>query len=362
MARYWVGGTGTWNGTAGVKWSATSGGAGGAAVPAATDDVFFDAASGSGTVTVSGATAECKNLNFTGFTGTFKTVFSMEISGNLTLGAAMTIDQTSGGLWSFISSGAQTATFNGKSIGKVFLTEDGTGSLTFQDNLISASANIQLQRGTLDFNNTDVTVSICSIAPLNGAGTWNGGSGTLSCEVFSADSTSQALTASSSNLNIVIQTGTNVAGNFSGSFIGSFSSLGQAYTYKTLIAGHLTDCQFITDDAAANTTTVTDFTLQPISATADGVYTFFGGFNIICSGTFTANGVGTGNETVIQGGNTISAAVAAASYVNVTDSVATGAGIPFVDFPGGIDGGGNVNWQFTGATPTATILARPMYF
>lgn len=31
--RYWVGGTATWDNTAGTKWSATSGGAGWASVP-----------------------------------------------------------------------------------------------------------------------------------------------------------------------------------------------------------------------------------------------------------------------------------------------------------------------------------------
>jgi len=64
--RYWVGGTNTWNGTAGTKWATTSGGAGGAAVPTSSDDVFFDANSGVVTVTVSGSPA-CRHLNFTGF-------------------------------------------------------------------------------------------------------------------------------------------------------------------------------------------------------------------------------------------------------------------------------------------------------
>jgi hypothetical protein len=41
-ARYWVGGTDNWDGTAGSKWATTSGGAGGAAVPVAADDVFID--------------------------------------------------------------------------------------------------------------------------------------------------------------------------------------------------------------------------------------------------------------------------------------------------------------------------------
>ena len=74
--RYWVGGTGTWDNTIGTKWSDTSGGTGGASVPTKNDDVFFDANSGSGTVTTSatgylpGTGPRTKNLDLTGFTGT----------------------------------------------------------------------------------------------------------------------------------------------------------------------------------------------------------------------------------------------------------------------------------------------------
>lgn len=67
--RYWVGGTANWDATAGTKWATTSGGTGGAAVPTSVDDVFFDANSGSGTITLT-QIVQCGNINFTGFTGT----------------------------------------------------------------------------------------------------------------------------------------------------------------------------------------------------------------------------------------------------------------------------------------------------
>lgn len=88
-ARYWVGGTASWDATAGTKWATTSGGAGGAAVPTSTDDVFFDAASGSGTVTVTVANP-AQSLNFTGFTGTFAGTSALTLSGSLTLASGMT--------------------------------------------------------------------------------------------------------------------------------------------------------------------------------------------------------------------------------------------------------------------------------
>lgn len=68
--RYWVGGTATWDNLALLKWSTTSGGIGGQAVPTTADNVFFDAASGANTVTIGSGTATCNQLTMTGFTGT----------------------------------------------------------------------------------------------------------------------------------------------------------------------------------------------------------------------------------------------------------------------------------------------------
>jgi hypothetical protein len=68
--RYWVGGTGTWDNLALLKWSTTSGGLGGSAVPTSSDTVFFDANSGANTVTIGAGTAICSTLTMTGFTGT----------------------------------------------------------------------------------------------------------------------------------------------------------------------------------------------------------------------------------------------------------------------------------------------------
>lgn len=68
--RYWVGGTETWDATAGTKWATTSGGAGGASVPGAADNAYFDANSGAITVTL-GVSPNVSVVSFSGFTGTF---------------------------------------------------------------------------------------------------------------------------------------------------------------------------------------------------------------------------------------------------------------------------------------------------
>lgn len=87
--RYWVGGTANWDATAGTKWSLTSGGAGGQAVPTASDDVFFNASSGSGTVTIT-SNVVAKTINCAGFTGTIagNTSTIVTVSGNVTLSSS----------------------------------------------------------------------------------------------------------------------------------------------------------------------------------------------------------------------------------------------------------------------------------
>jgi hypothetical protein len=110
--RYWVGGTANWDATVGTKWSATSGGAGGASVPTSADDVFFDAASGVVTCTVS-ATANAKSINCTGFTGTIAGSAGITVAGSVTKVVGMTWSHT--GLVTI--TGTATITNAGKSFG-----------------------------------------------------------------------------------------------------------------------------------------------------------------------------------------------------------------------------------------------------
>lgn len=61
--RYWVGGTGTWDPSSTTNWATTSGGSGGASAPTSSDDVIFDANSGTGSGVVT-----CTGGNCAGFT------------------------------------------------------------------------------------------------------------------------------------------------------------------------------------------------------------------------------------------------------------------------------------------------------
>lgn len=87
--KYWVGGTGTWDNTAGSKWSTSPGGAGGASVPQPNEDVVI---SGAGTVTLGIDTPAVRQLtvgapiNLNGKTVTCaRSQFNMQ---NFSLGSA----------------------------------------------------------------------------------------------------------------------------------------------------------------------------------------------------------------------------------------------------------------------------------
>jgi hypothetical protein len=140
-SRYWVGGTGTWDASSTTHWASASGGVGGASVPITTDDVFFDANSGGGTVTINAVGgAQCHDLDFTGSTCTIASTLNTHPSGNVTLAAGGTyssffLQMTPG------SGLTKTLTFNGKSLNALEIKgADGTAGVTFSgtSNVVNA--------------------------------------------------------------------------------------------------------------------------------------------------------------------------------------------------------------------------------
>jgi hypothetical protein len=100
--RFWVGGTASWDATAGTKWALTSGGAGGQAVPTSSDDVFFDGTSGAVTITL-GSIQNAK---------TFANSAALIVAGNITLASGMTLT----GVGGYQPSGTCLFTTAGKTI------------------------------------------------------------------------------------------------------------------------------------------------------------------------------------------------------------------------------------------------------
>ena len=221
--RYWVGGTANWDGTAGTKWSATSGGAGGQSVPTSADDVFFDAASGAVTCTLT-ATGSCRNLTFTGFTGTItSSAFGITIFGDLTLSSTMTITG-SAFAWNFDSTTTgKTISSNGKTItGNVALR--GIGGGWSLNDAISISGSLTVTNGTFTTNNFNVTATSLSSSNTN-TRTINLGSSTVTLSgtgtavnfgtgtglTFNAGTSSVVLTDVSPSISVSGQTFYNVS-------------------------------------------------------------------------------------------------------------------------------------------------------
>jgi len=161
-ARYWIGGSGDWNDSA--HWSITSGGAGGACIPTAANDVFFDANSftaGSSAVTVLQGNAYCRNMDWTGAnnapTFTKPATLDLEIWGNMVMNANVKIDAA--------------ITFTGPSNTTLMSNGGGTGGLqmifakpvgnkvTLLDNFSNALAYFFPRSGGLDLSNRTISMN-----------------------------------------------------------------------------------------------------------------------------------------------------------------------------------------------------------
>jgi len=151
--RYWVGGTASWDGTAGTKWATTSGGTGGASVPTKSDDVFFTNLS-TGTCTIATGNTGAKSINCTGFTGTIAGSANMEVEGSVTLSSGMNYTHT--GTFRFSGSGTWTLTTAGKTFSAVQVWDTAT-TLQLNGALNCGSRVVQTTAGTLDTQGYAVT-------------------------------------------------------------------------------------------------------------------------------------------------------------------------------------------------------------
>lgn len=159
-SRYWVGGSATWDGTAGTKWATTSGGAGGAAVPTAADDVFFDAASGVVTVSVAAATVAL-SINCTGFTGTLSGAGTVTVSGSVTIVAGMTVS----GVFNWVINGTGTFTSGGKSFSS--FTVSGSGITVTLGSALSLSGTLTITQGTLNTSASNYSITCDRMNSIN---------------------------------------------------------------------------------------------------------------------------------------------------------------------------------------------------
>lgn len=154
--RYWVGGTASWDGTAGTKWATTSGGTGGASVPTSVDDVFFTDLS-TGTCTIATGNTGAKSINCTGFTGTITGTAAISVAGSITLSTGMTYTHT-GTVTITATATLITAgkTFSGLSV--------SAGTVTLGDAINTGTRDLAVTGGTFDTAGYNLTAGRCTSA------------------------------------------------------------------------------------------------------------------------------------------------------------------------------------------------------
>jgi len=335
--RYWVGGTDTWDATAGTKWALTSGGAGGEAVPTSSDDVFFDANSGAVTVTI-GSTVNCLGLTCTGFTGTFSGTTSTIINcfGNFVLGSGMTWN---GPTIDFRATG--TLTSNGVSILGTINCRGGTRTL--QDELVVTGTprSINCGAGSLDSNNYNITTPSFR-ATGTGKRSLTLGSSTMylteaSTLLFYTNSTAGNFSLNAGTSTIICNNTTNTALGFNIAF---------ALTFNKVSFQRGASTGNITIDGSCTFAELEDL------GTANHSFRFVAGFTTTFSSAAGFKIAGSASHTVTLTSTTASqhtlscaSGTITASYLNIANSKATGGAMWRADSTC-VNGGGNAGWSF----------------
>ncbi|MCB0545709.1 MAG: hypothetical protein KDC70_19435, partial [Saprospiraceae bacterium] len=159
---YWVGGGGNWNDI--LHWSLSSGGGGGACIPSAFDNVFFDQNSGFGSgqsVTVNDAIGYCHDMMWSNVANSpeFKVSSSsnkLYVYGSLALEPGMTLNFNGEMRFRSTSSG-ETILTGGNTFTKNIYLEGAGGGWTFSDDFTS-DGDIRQSAGTLRTDNHTLMV------------------------------------------------------------------------------------------------------------------------------------------------------------------------------------------------------------
>jgi hypothetical protein len=168
---YWVGGTGNWSST--TKWSTSSGGGSGAAVPTSLDNVIFDAASNATAYTATiDATSRCNQLTIAGPTSgnvTLAGSSTLICHGNITLPATGLTRTFTGPLVLSGSTTGKTFTTNGVTVaGNPVVNGVGCGwSLGSAWSDGAAGTSLTVTNGDFDTANYAVTIGAFASSNAN---------------------------------------------------------------------------------------------------------------------------------------------------------------------------------------------------
>ena len=347
--RYWVLGTGTWDSTTTTNWSTSSGGSGGASVPTASDNVFFDANSNVGTgaftCTMANSPRVCNDFTASGLDGAMTLAglgIALTVSGSLTF-QATNFTRTYTGRTTFnATTTGKTITTNGASLVQVAI--NGVGGKWTLGSALNSTSIVFLQNGTLDLNGLTLTAGIQFQTALGTKNlTFNGA--TLVC--------TSATTTAFNNLNPTNFTTT------AGTGVGTISMT--AATAKTFVGGGSTfNCTLNQGDAGdltitgSNTFSNITNTYKSTGATSilftAGTTNTFTDWNASGESTrlLTIGSVTAASHTLSKASGTVSS-----DFLSISRSTATG-GAAWYAGANSTDGGNNSGWIFTAPPATAT--------
>jgi hypothetical protein len=210
--RYWILGTGTWDSTSTTNWSASSGGAGGASVPTAADNVFFDANSNvlatAFTVTMANTPRVCNDFTASGLDGVMTlagTSIGLTVSGSLTF-QATNFTRTYTGTTTFnATTTGKTVTTNGVAFG-AGVTFDGVGGgWTLGSALSCGIFDLTLTNGTFNTSVSNYSVTAARFFSNNSnlrTINLNGSTVSLSSQWSMTTSTNATLNAGTSTISL----------------------------------------------------------------------------------------------------------------------------------------------------------------
>jgi hypothetical protein len=339
---FWVGGTATYDGTT-ARFATTSGGVATVAATTSSDDVFFDPASGAAVVTV-GVTMNVRQIDFTGFTGTFNLnvastglfVSGVVGGGVCKLVSTMTWTQGNGASLNFTGTGT---TINFTSASRLLgnIAVGGTCTVVCQDawSSVSPSQNVSVATGTLNTNGFAMAWGSFTSATTS-VRTLTFGSSQITCAGVWTTNVTTGLTITANTATVTF-TGNVNQSTFGGTWNG-MSVVMNGITAGTAVFGVL-----------GTTIGLGSFTF---TGQANKTIALQIRSNLTCSGTFTVTGNTVVNRPLIQTDavgttRTITAAVAALTNADFMDITFAGAATWSGTSVG--DCAGN-----TGLTPTAS--------
>lgn len=357
-SRFWVGGTGTWDGSSTTHWAATTGGASGASVPGATDTVTLDGNSGGGIITVN-TNFSIISLTMGAFTGTLDfstnnnspTLQTFNNSGT----ATRTLNMGSG-TWSITgnaatvwNSGTTTGlTFNAGTSNLNFTYSGATGTRTISPGSALIYYNFSITAGSDTVSQSVGLVTSNNFSTVGFTGIYNkaaqslsiGGNFTLGSG-STWTSTGSSVTLTSSSTSLITTNGVNINQNITINGTGIFTLAGNIditgtnITTFTVTLGTFTTNNFnlnasifnsnngntrtinmgssiftlVGTGGAWNTTNVTGLTLNPGTSTilinnASATIKTFASGNMRFN-NLTFDGIGTGIFMIGNGANTL---------------------------------------------------------